>query len=82
MLPRHVYPVVPAQVPSAETLSVDVALALLFVDVLVDLIVEVEVVVGFVEDEDAFDELEEALTELELEELEQVPPTGLHPVPQ
>jgi hypothetical protein len=59
-----------------------VALALLFVDVLVDLIVEVEVVVGFVEDEDAFDELEEALTELELEELEQVPPTGLHPVPQ
>jgi hypothetical protein len=45
--------------------------ALLFVDVLVVL----EVEVGFVEDEEGLTELEELLEP-------QVPPTGLHPVPQ
>lgn len=62
-----------------ETVKVDVAVALLLVDVVEDLVVDVEVVVGFVDVEDEDD----ALTELELDELlEQVPPTGLHPVPQ
>lgn len=68
------YPFVPAHVPSVETACVLVGVALLFVDV-----------VGFVEDEEepTLDELEEAFTELELDELlEQLPPTGLHPVPQ
>ena len=79
MLPRHVNPVVPAHVPSELTFRVEVGVAL--VDVLVVLLVVV--VVDFVEEEATLDELEEVFTELELDEPpEQVPPTGLHPVPQ
>jgi hypothetical protein len=79
VLPRHVNPVVPAHVPSDDTIRVEVGEVLLFVDVVVLLVV----VVGFVDvEEPALDELVEALTELELDEPEQVPPTGLQPVPQ
>lgn len=76
------YPVVPAQVPSALTLSVLFAVALLVVLELVFLVVDVLVVVGFVEVEDDLLELDEACTELDDELEPQVPPTGLHPVPQ
>jgi hypothetical protein len=77
VLPRHVNPVVPAHVPSDDTVRVEVGEALLVVDFVV-------VVVGFVVvvEEPALDELVEVFTELELDELEHVPPTGLHPVPQ
>lgn len=81
MLPLQVNPVVPAHVPSLEIFSVGLGLALLFVELVVDFVVEV--VVGLIEVEEAtFDELVEVFTELELDEPEQVPPTGLHPVPQ
>ena len=79
---RHVNPSGPAHVPSLETVFVELGDALVFVDVVVDLTVVVDVVVTFVEEDEAtFDELE-VFTELELDEPEHVPPTGLQPVPQ
>lgn len=48
MLPRHVNPVVPAHVPSDDTLRVEVGEVLVFVDVVVLLVV----VVGFVDVEE------------------------------
>ncbi len=82
VLPLHVYPVVPAQVPSALTFSVLFAVALLVVLVLVFLVVDVLAVVGFVDVEDDLLDLVEVLTELDDELEPQEPPTGLHPVPQ
>lgn len=76
------YPVVPAHVPSALTFSVLFGAALLVVLVLVFWVVDVLVVIGFVEVEDDLLELDEAFTELEDELEVQEPPTGLHPVPQ
>jgi hypothetical protein len=69
-----VNPVAPAHVPSVETFRVEVGDALLLVEVVEVGLVDVE--------EPALDELVEVFTELELDELEHVPPTGLHPVPQ
>ena len=72
----------PAHVPSVDTFFVALGDALLFVDEVVVLTVDVVVTFTDVEEEASFDELVDVFTELELDEPEHVPPTGLQPVPQ